>query len=285
MNALPVATVFALVLSSGFALGQETAADVLTPVATSEPYIRNIATFLQQCPDRDPAYAEISRDFEIRRNDKATAAPACTEPISAIPIAQYTDELIVRQGLRVIYYMDRGQSGHLPWTSGALYPWMKSKIQGINIVDGVVGGYCCATLDGKRFIVIGNQNDSNRDFDRTWSGISGNIDFYTHEARHVDGFPHSSCCGIANGCDDNFDPNNLSAYGVQWWLNSLWLNGTINVGDACAGSAKSSAQWFLSGMNSQYRGRFCTIKPDLVSLPAVPEGSCPPQPRHRSAKK
>jgi hypothetical protein len=285
MNALPVATVFALVLSSGLALGQETAAASLTPVASSEPYIRNIATFLQQCPDRDPAYAEISRDFEIRRNDKATAAPVCTEPISAIPLAQYTDELIVRQGLRVIYYMDKGQSGHLPWTSGALYPWMKSKIQGVDIIDGLSGGYCCATLDGKRFIAVAAQNDPNRDFDKVWAGISGNITFYIHEARHVDGFGHSSCCGIANGCDDNFDPNNLSSYGVQWWLNSLWLNGTINVGDACVGASKSMANSFREGMNSQYRGRFCTIKPDLVTLPAVPEGNCPAQLRRPAARK
>jgi hypothetical protein len=284
MNALPIAAVV-LVLSPVLALGQVTPDAVPAPLATSQPYIRNIAAFLEQCPDRDPAYAEISRDFEVRRNDVKTAEPVCTEPISAIPIAQYTDEIIVRQGLRVIYYMDKGQSGHLPWTSGALYPWMKSKIQGVDIIDGLVGGYCCATLDGKRFIAIGAQNDSNRDFDRTWSGISGNIDFYTHEARHVDGFPHTSCCGIANGCDDNFDPKNLTSYGVQWWLNSLWLDGTINVGDACVGATKSMANSFRESMNSQFRGRFCTIKPDVVSAPAVPEGGCPAQNRRRSAKK
>ncbi len=284
MKSLPIIMVV-LVLSPVLALGQVTADAVPASLATSTPYIRNIAAFLEQCPDRDPAYAEISRDFEVRRNDLKTAEPVCTEPVSAIPIAQYSDEIIVRQGLRVIYYMDKGQSGHLPWTSGALYPWMKSKIQGVDIIDGLVGGYCCATLDGKRFIAIGAQNDSNRDFDRTWSGISGNIDFYTHEARHVDGFPHTSCCGIANGCDDNFDPKNLSSYGVQWWLNSLWLDGTINVGDACVGPAKNHSQGILSSLNSQYRGRFCNIKPDIVTAPAVVEGGCPVQDRRRSAKK
>ena len=48
-------------------------------------------------------------------------------------LSQYTDELIVLQGLRTIYYMDLGRSGHLPWTAGTLYGWMKSKIGGINI--------------------------------------------------------------------------------------------------------------------------------------------------------
>jgi hypothetical protein len=181
--------------------------------------------------------------------------------------------------------MDRGQSGHLPWTPGTLYDWMKSKIQGIDIIDGVVGGYCCATLDGKRFFVAGNEDGPNRDADRFWYGIAGNIAFYAHEARHVDGFPHSSCCGITNGCDDTFDPKNLSAYAVQWWLYSLWLNGTINVGDSCALPADRYAEGLLNSMNSQYRSRFCTNKPDLVSMPAVPEGACPPQDRRRSAKK
>jgi hypothetical protein len=284
MNALPVAAVV-LVLSPVLALGQVTADAVPAPLAASGRYISNIAAFLEQCPQRDPAYAEISRDFEVRRNDKTTAEPACTEPISAMTTAQYTDELIVRQGLRVMYYMDRGQSGHLPWTSGTLYDWMKSKIQGIDIIDGVVGGYCCATLDGKRFFVAGNEDGPNRDADRHWYGISGNIAFYAHEARHVDGFPHSSCCGITNGCDDTFDPKNLSAYAVQWWLYSLWLNGTINVGDACALPADRYAQGLLNSMNEQFRGRFCTNKPDLVSMPASPEGACPVQDRRRSAKK
>lgn len=280
MNVLRITSLL-VALSPGFAFSQE--APIVAPISSTGPRISNIDIFLEQCPNRDPAYAEISRDFEIRRNDLPTPEPACTEPISAIPIAQYTDELIVRQGLRVMYYMDRGQSGHLPWTSGTLYDWAKSKIQGIDIVDGVVGGYCCTTIASKRYIVIGNQNDANRGFDRVWSGISGNIDFYAHEVRHVDGYPHSSCCGIANGCDNSFDPANLSTYGVQWWLNKLWLDGTINVGYGCEPSASTIG--FVSNLNSQFRSRFCTNPPPTVTAPAVPFAACPPQARRRAARK
>ena len=287
MNVLRFTASLVLVLSAAVVFGQETSAAVPVPLASASPGIKNIGAFLQQCPNRDPAYAEISKDFTILHNDLPTAEPACTEPISSMTTAQYTNELIVRQGLRTIYYMDRGQSGHLPWTPGTLYDWMKSKIQGVDIVDGVVGGYCCNTIGGKRYIVIGAEDDPNRDYDRTWSGIAGNIDFYAHEARHVDGFPHTSCCGIANGCDNNFDPANLTAYGVQWWLNKLWLDGTINVGYECfpkASDVSSTTGGFVSSLNSQFRGRFCTILPPLVTAPASPGGACPTQDRRRSAK-
>jgi hypothetical protein len=260
------------------------AASIL-PCVASAGQIANIGIFLSQCPDRDPAYAQIVHDFELRKDGVLVSEPVCTEPTAAIPTAQYTDALITRQGLRVIYYMDRGQTGHLPWTSGTLYDWMKSKIGGINIVTGGSSS-CCVFFGGKTFINVGSENDSNRDFDRTWPGIAGNIDLYAHETRHVDGFPHSSCCGIANGCDNTFDVANLSPYGVQWWLNHLWLSGGINVGYECLIPADvvAATNWFSSSLNSQFRTRFCTNLPAVEATPAVPGGACPPQPRRRSAK-
>lgn len=284
MSTRPVVIGLVLVLFPAFARGQ-VAADAISSTSASAG-IRNIGIFLQQCPDRDPAYLLVKQDFEIRRDGNLALEPVCTEPISAIPTAQYTDELIVSQGLRVMYYMDRGQSGHLPWTGGTLYDWMRSKVGGINIVTGLSGGNCCTVIGGRRFINMGSQNDFNRDFDRSLSGIAGNIDFYAHEARHVDGFPHSSCCGIPGGCDDTFDPANLSAYGVQWWLNSLWLAGTINVGYEClsANEVSQTTDWFQSGLNSQFRTRFCTNLPPLVSAPAVPGGPCPTGPRRRAVR-
>jgi hypothetical protein len=271
------------VLSAPFAQGQITANAAPPPL----PAIRNIDLFLLQCPDRDPASSIIRQDFELRRDGVLAPEPACTEPVSAIPTAQYSDELIVRQALRTMYYMDRGQSGHLPWTSGTLYDWVKTKIKGINIVTGLSGGGCCTTIAGKTFISIGSKTDSNRVFARAWPGISSQIDFYAHESRHVDGFPHSSCCGIANGCDNTYDPANLSPYGIQWWLNNLWLDGTINVGYDCLTPSEVSqiTGSFLATLNSQFRSRFCTNPPPLVSSPDVPGGACPPGPRRRAARK
>lgn len=247
------------------------------PDATSSGRITDIDAFLARCPSSDPALPEILRDFELRRDGIPAALPPCSEPVSQLSVAQYTDELIVVQGLRVIYAMDRGQSGHLPWTAGTLFDWMKSKIGGINIISGGGGGgSCCSAFGGRVFLDIGSQNDFNREFDKKWIGIAGNIDLYAHETRHVDGFPHSSCCGIPNGCDDRFDPANLSPYAIQWWLNKLWLDGTINVGMGCMiGQERFDAiQWFSGALNSQFRSRFCSGAPSIVSTPSQPGGAC-----------
>jgi hypothetical protein len=241
--------------------------------------IKQIDRFLEKCPQNDPAFATITHDFTIRRNGAIVPIPACTEPVSAMPVSQYTDALILLQGLRVMYYMDRGQSGHLPWTPGSLYDWMKTKIKGFDIVGDATasGGYCCETIGGKYYMVYYPADDFNRDFDRTWNGLSDNIAFYSHEARHVDGFPHVSCCGIANGCDQTFDPANLSPYGIQWWLSDLYLTGVIDVGVGCLPEAEQldDRSWDLSSVNTVYRDRFCTNQPAIVDPP--PPLDCTPR--------
>ena len=277
------------------------------PVLFAE--IRNIQQFLNQCPQSDAALPAILQDFTIRRNGTAiTALPACTEPISAMPISAYSDELIALQTLRAIYHMDRGQSGHLPWTTGSMYEWMKSRIGGINIENGGFA-YCCNIYDftpvpppppgtpppppppqpipPKNFyIVLPAQDDFNRDFDRTWRGMSGQIALVAHEVRHRDDFPHSSCCAVGAGsCDDTFDPARMSPYGTQYWLNKLWLDGTINVGIGCLAARErvEIASWLAADGNS-YAERFCETMPPVLPVPSHPGGPCPPPPRRRSVK-
>src|SRR5262245_15869733 len=238
-------------------------------------YISDIDRFLEQCPTNDPAINTILSDFQIRRNGVLVRNFQCSEPISGLPISQYTDELITLQGLRTIYYMDRGQSGHLPWTSGTLYDWMKSKNIGVNISDTTGGSFCCETYDGRRHIVVKAQDEFNRDFDREWRGIAGNIGLYAHETRHVDGFFHDSCCGISLGCDRTFDTNNLSAYGTQWWLEKSWLRGDIYVGFACLAPARvrEISNWHLNSTDG-FRMRFCDTLPPKLEPPENPGGVC-----------
>ena len=243
--------------------------------ACGSPFIANIERFLDTCPASDPATIEILTDFQIRRNGALVGEISCSEPISQLPVARYTDELIVLQGLRVIYYMDRGKRGHLPWTPGSMYDWMRSKIQGIDIRDGS-GSFCCERFDNKLHIAVGAQNDFNRDFDRKWEGISGNIGLYAHETRHVDGFSHTSCCGIASGCDQTYDQNSLSPYAIQWWLEKSWLMGDINVGFSCMSPSRVSeiVAWHSTSANGQFRDRFCDEKPPLLTPVQLPGGRC-----------
>jgi hypothetical protein len=246
--------------------------------AQGNPYIANVQEFLDTCPQSDPNLPEILNDFQIRQDDVLVTDFPCTEPVSQMPAAQYTDPLIALQVLRAMYYMDRGQVGHLPWTPGSLYDWMKAKIGGIDIVTGVSGGYCCVTIDGRVFFVGGPHDDSNREFDKTWDGISNLMAFYAHERRHMDGngYPHSSCCGITNGCDDSYDPSDLTPYGVQWWLEMSWLEGDINVGVGCLAPdlISQDAQWHLANANEVYRPRFCYTQPPLLTMPDQPGGRC-----------
>jgi hypothetical protein len=248
--------------------------------------IRNIDQFLDQCPSSDPALARIRSDFEIRRDGVPTALPACTEPVSLMPSAAYTDELMLLQAMRVMYSMDQGMHGHLPWTSGTLYDWVKSKVGGVNIVSSGGGPSCCVTFNGRPFVNIGAHDDATREFDKKWIYLSVIVTVYAHEARHIDGFPHSSCCGTSNGCDDTFDAGNLSPYGLQWWLNKLWLDGTIDVGMGCEPplDLSNSTSWFIAQVNSTFPSRFCLTRPPVVSTPSTPGGACHDVKRRRAVR-
>lgn len=232
--------------------------------------IYDIKEFLDQCPTNDPVVDTILKDFEIRLNDEIVTEFLCTEPVSSIPVSAYTNPLIYLQTLRVIYYMDKHMVNHLPWTDTTLYVWMKNRVDGINIKEGVVGGYCCEEIDGKIFFVTGSADDFNRGFDKKWMGISGNIDFFAHEVRHSDGkgYFHSSCCGIANGCDDTYNEADLGAYGIQYWLNKSWLSGLINVGARTSHNSTEINEiinWHLGSANAS-RNRFCQNIPEILKI-------------------
>ena len=237
--------------------------------------IKNIKEFLDECPNGDPIYQQIRADFKIRRNGVEVGNVPCTEPISQMPLSQYTDELILLQALRAMYYMDLGQSGHLPWTPGTLYQWVKSKVGGFNISDTSSYSYCCDQYDGRIHIVLKAMDDNSRNISRDWRGISFYIALYAHEARHMDVFLHVSCCGVAGGCDQTYNPANLTPFGIQWWLLKCYLMGDINVGISCLSPSEVQdiVNYYL--MNEEgYRDRFCDTKPPELQAPPVPGGAC-----------
>ena len=246
--------------------------------ASCVPHITNIEKFLETCPGSDPATSTILSDFEIRReNVKASFIP-CTQPISKLPLKDYTDQLILLQALRVIYYMDRGMSGHLPWTKGTVYDWLKAKVHGFNITDQeTAAARCCGQIDGKLFVTmkpLGN-DDFNRDRRRVWIGLQGLVALIGHERRHADGIGHVTCKGSDN-MDQSYDEKNLSAFGVQWWLTRAWLNGTINIGLGCLAKEKIDeiAEWHLSEAKGWREGRFCDSLPPVLTKPALVGGKC-----------
>ena len=62
-------------------------------------YITNIDTSLERCPTLDPAISQILSDFTIKKDGVEISAFTCVEPVSSLPIAEYTDGLILFQGL------------------------------------------------------------------------------------------------------------------------------------------------------------------------------------------
>lgn len=261
-----------LAVQGGLAGGRDAFVSRLRPVGG----IANVHAFLETCPMDDPAINQILSDFDIRRNGVLVTSFACASPVSAIPIAQWTDELVVLQGLRTAYHMDYGQPGLLPWTGTTLYKWLRSKIGGFNIDDAASGPSCCGSFAGKLHVTLPDADDANRDFDRTWRGIADNLALYGHEARHVDGFAHSTCCPAGSNCDNAYDESNLSPHGIQRWLLAHWLSGDVYVGYGCADPATVAnvASWHQLGA-LQKDDSFCSGTPPPVPMPAVPGGPCP----------
>jgi len=246
--------------------------------------ITNIQDFLTKCPQNDPAYNQIRQDFELRANGVLISYPIpCTEPITAIPIAQYTDELIALQTLRIAYYMGMGTAGKLPWTSKDLYSWMKGNVSGINLKTTPGLYYCCDVINGKKYISFSRKDDLYRDFTRDWTGFAGYLSLYAHETRHADpndpghttGCPPFPLPTDTKGCDAAYDLNNLGGYGVDHWLNANFASGYLNIGIGCAppDTARDYALSNASNADST-RERFVTNVPPIVTVPLPYGGIC-----------
>lgn len=249
------------------------------PPVFDESRILDIRRLLDICPANDPAIGQIQTDFEIRRDGQPAPAPACTEPASDMPLSGITNELLWWQILRVAYYMDRGRTNYLPWTSLRFYDWVKSKIGGINIANlGAVAGSCCLTIAGKRFMNANLSDDLNKSLGIRPQGALSRLGLLLgHEARHVDGFPHVSCCPRGS-CDQTYDESNLSAFGVGMWMaRALFIEDRIPTGLECdyAGDALT-ARAGLYQTYSTSGALFCDVKPPAAPPPPMPEFSkCP----------
>ncbi len=169
-------------------------------------------------------YIAMRGQFEVRVDGQLVpSAITCTEPFSAQPINQLTDELIALQVIRAAYYMSMGTEGGLPWTSTSFWAWMTSNVSGVNIKSAPGQLYCCDVIDGRRYISTSRQDATQREYKRFWPGMSSTLAYYAHEIRHADAGapPHTTGCqafpsptGPA-GCDATYDLGNLGSYGVQ----------------------------------------------------------------------
>ncbi len=89
-------------------------------------------------------------------------------------------------------------------------------------------------------------------------------------------YGHVSCCGITNGCDQTYDEQNLSPYGVQYYLYKQWLSGAINLGFSCNANAATQVGSALQAAANSFRTLFCDTRPPALTMPASPGGACIP---------
>ena len=242
--------------------------------------ISDVRTFMEGCPTNDPAYGTIRQDFEVLSDGQPiTSTFACSEPISALPVAQLTDELITMQVFRTAYYMSSGTAGSLPWTALGLYQWMKSVIAGVNLRSTPGLLYCCDLIGGKLYFSRSRQDAVTRDLKREWTWIAHDLAFFAHEIRHGAGGPGhvTGCPAFPNptdpaGCDATYDLSNLGSYGIQYWLESTWASGFMNVGLGCAPAATAlQVVTAHAASANSFRDRFVANAPPVVA-PSVPYG-------------
>ncbi len=168
----------------------------------------------------------------------------------------------------------------MPWTPGTLYDWLKATIGGINI-SSTGPDQCCSGGfdDGRSYFNVRAKDDYNRNWLRSWVGISEFIALMMHERRHADpgGYPHAGCCPAGpNSCDQEYNEGNLSPYGIQWWLRRQWIEGGLYTGYACLSAAEvNDIKNFLRNTANQQGGlRFCQNVPPILTDANNPVGGC-----------
>jgi hypothetical protein len=269
--------------------------------------IKNVATFLQTCPSNDPAFTTIFHDFSVSYDSTPFTQAQLTQDLNKVcasisntsapaPTLTQQAEYVVSQVFRTMYYMDnQGTRGcPYPWTGGtSLYNWEKAMVAGVDIRDDSAYSDCCEQVGTGKYLFGLKEPAANQyPVDYTWMGIGNQMALYAHEARHspnnlpppntLYAFLHTTCCpgqgnSVTAACDNTYNTSDLSPYGIQYWLFSGWLNGTVNVGYACMAPADAQAvsQLFDVAANG-YIARFCTNPPATVPIPAAPGGPCPP---------
>jgi hypothetical protein len=246
------------------------------PSPTPNPYglgrdgrIENIERFLSRCPQSDPDYIQIRATFDLRRDGIPVGEVPCTEPTSAMTQDAYTGELALLQVMRLLYHIDLGQSGHLPWTSGSLWPWL-TQIRGIHLnSNGMVAPHCCDTIGGQRYIVFHTSLNTRPSGVDILGGLMATV---VHERRHADGRQYNHSCGPTNDLD--YDERDLSAFGVQYWIYRALLTGQLQTGYGCSARWPAYANSWKGNANI-FAMAFCRVQAPLLEVPTMPPACAP----------
>ena len=238
--------------------------------------LRDPVDFAAHCPDDDPTFAQVRRDFVLLNDGVPSTEPvACSDPYSTT--SPMSEELVDWQVLRLVHAISPGTAGKLPWTTLSLYDWLAAQISGIDIKTAPGNSYCCETIKGKRYFVTSRRSAASLSYFHDWTGLANALGLVLHEPRHVLGPRHVGGCPafpspVALGCDANYDLQNLGSYGVQYWFFSSIATGALDVGVGCLPVA--TAQRYVNvaaATANSYLPRFVANAPPPV-IPTAPYG-------------
>lgn len=238
--------------------------------------IVDIDAFVASCPDNDPATTEILNYLQFSLNGVPLALEPCIEPVpldvKPSPLLYYL------QMLRVAYYMDQTYSGLYPWTSGTYWSWIKARVGGIDIDDSSnPSNYCCIDVPARLPAAHLAGPWTLKPYQFVYDLLAGLVLLLSHEVRHTDGIGHVLCVsGYKTGlyaCDQDFDPANLTPYGVAWWMANLIETGKINMGLSCTPVNAQIAANFLYSQDI-LRTEFMGSKPPLSAASPIAGGPC-----------
>ena len=249
------------------------------PLRNANGQIQDLQGFLDRCPKNNPRYPVIKQALVIKHIDSSgyllpdidIDSIPCYEPISSMSLSDYSDPLSIVKAYEVMDAMDTGMMLHLPWTPGTFFDWFVSGIRGVAINDMAPFAGCCLSWDSKNFFISLPKSDdyTKTVLKTTLHGVVDNIIGLAHERRHADGDGHPHLCGYK---DLVYDVNNLSAYGVSYWMAKSFLD-RINLGvnGLESNKAQEFLEWYLTGANN-VRGAFCDIQPPILSLDSFSGG-------------
>lgn len=270
----------------GLSATQSTSVEGTTSILTA---IRDMDAFFDRCPENDPIYARVGRDFEVRRNGEVVTDPiVCSEPASEMPRNEFletTYPLQSFQAFRLAYHMNDGTEGRLPWTDKGLYDWLASNVAGINYKTVPGGGYCCDVIDGKLYIsrpLTLSTDGETRPLIFPFIGyaVPGTLAFLVHEARHADDDDPGHVSGCLDprrpACDAAYDLTNLGGYGVHYWMHAGWATGYLNVGIGCSERAGQYVEQAAWGANVLVKHFVTNPPPEVVPQPPYGGPCIPP---------
>ena len=169
---------------------------------------------LAACPTKKEI-ARIDADLDLSFEADPTAGTlACRAGQGSVDLSP-----LQKRAYNAVRIMGRiSFDAALPWSYSTLYDWFTGVTNGIRFRAGLPYSYCCEPAGVINLMVEIGGLETDRWIRYPYdSGIAHVLLLMVHEARHIDGGPHT--CKLVDGVmTDDYTIDQLGAWGVQYYL-------------------------------------------------------------------